>query len=174
MSDIMYDEVPGYKKGSWKDYCSHNDVEIKGFFGDYRFLSNFFERDLRAYGKVWPSVENAYQAAKYSLPHWTTLLNCSPKESKKYSREHKLSSDEVLEWNKRRLSVMKELIFLKFSQDLQFRTLLLETGDKYLEELNNWWDSYWGVCDGIGENHLGKILMATREYWKFYNKIKEL
>jgi predicted NAD-dependent protein-ADP-ribosyltransferase YbiA (DUF1768 family) len=22
---------------------------------------------------------------------------------------------------------------------------------------------YWGVCNGVGENHLGKILMAYRD-----------
>jgi predicted NAD-dependent protein-ADP-ribosyltransferase YbiA (DUF1768 family) len=29
----------------------------------------------------------------------------------------------------------------------------------------NWWgDTYWGVCNGVGENHLGKLLMKIRDY----------
>lgn len=30
-------------------------------------------------------------------------------------------------------------------------------------EVNNWGDTYWGVCNGIGDNHLGKILMKIRD-----------
>ena len=31
-----------------------------------------------------------------------------------------------------------------------------------LIEGNEWGDTFWGTCDGIGENHLGKILMRIR------------
>lgn len=27
---------------------------------------------------------------------------------------------------------------------------------------NHWHDTYWGVCDGAGENRLGKLLMQVR------------
>lgn len=36
---------------------------------------------------------------------------------------------------------------------------------KAFEELiegNYWHDTYWGVCEGVGENHLGKLLMEIR------------
>lgn len=39
---------------------------------------------------------------------------------------------------------------------------LLETGDAELVESNWWHDYFWGVCNGRGENHLGKILMKIR------------
>jgi len=32
-----------------------------------------------------------------------------------------------------------------------------------LEETNTWGDKYWGVCNGEGENQLGKLLMKIRE-----------
>lgn len=46
---IIYDEQglkPGtrYEKGQWKEITTHNDKEIKGFFGEYRFLSNFWKK----------------------------------------------------------------------------------------------------------------------------------
>jgi hypothetical protein len=41
MSEIRYDEVLAYGPDSWKQYSQHNAMEIKGFSGDYRFLSNF-------------------------------------------------------------------------------------------------------------------------------------
>ena len=44
--------------------------------------------------------------------------------------------------------------------------MLLSTGDKYLEETNHWKDTYYGVCDGVGKNVLGKILMSVRNIIK--------
>jgi predicted NAD-dependent protein-ADP-ribosyltransferase YbiA (DUF1768 family) len=42
------------------------------------------------------------------------------------------------------------------------REMLLLTGDCELVEGNTWGDKFWGVCDGEGENHLGKLLMKIR------------
>lgn len=67
---------------------------------------------------------------------------------------------------------MSQLIFQKFLTDLQLRQKLLDTKDAYLEETNNWNDTFWGVCNGEGENNLGKILMATREYFKYNDKLR--
>jgi hypothetical protein len=40
--------------------------------------------------------------------------------------------------------------------------MLLLTGDEELIEGNFWGDVFWGVCNGVGKNHLGKILMEVR------------
>lgn len=40
---------------------------------------------------------------------------------------------------------------------------LLDTGDQRLVEGNVWGDRYWGVCDGVGENWLGELLMQVRD-----------
>jgi hypothetical protein len=48
-------------------------------------------------------------------------------------------------------------------QNAALNTLLQETQNKYLEETNHWNDTFWGVCNGIGENRLGKILMEIRK-----------
>lgn len=57
---------------------------------------------------------------------------------------------------------MKELIILKFTNP-KLKSALLNTKDAELIERNTWNDTYWGICNGIGENHLGKILMEVRE-----------
>ena len=45
--------------------CStYNDKEIKGFFGGYRWLSNYHICDVQYEGDIFPSSENAFQAAK--------------------------------------------------------------------------------------------------------------
>jgi predicted NAD-dependent protein-ADP-ribosyltransferase YbiA (DUF1768 family) len=39
---------------------------------------------------------------------------------------------------------------------------LTATGHRKIIEGNYWGDTFWGVCKGIGENHMGKIIMQTR------------
>ena len=48
-------------------------------------------------------------------------------------------------------------------QNENLRKLLLATGDAELIEGNYWHDYYWGICNGVGQNWLGKILMEERE-----------
>ena len=51
------------------DACSFYDSDnIKGFFGGYRWLSNFHVCDVMFEGDLYPSSENAYQAAKIRWP----------------------------------------------------------------------------------------------------------
>jgi predicted NAD-dependent protein-ADP-ribosyltransferase YbiA (DUF1768 family) len=61
---------------------------------------------------------------------------------------------------------MDAVLASKF-QDPALLTLLLETGDEELCEVNEWHDQFWGVCScpkhgGTGENNLGKALMRLR------------
>jgi predicted NAD-dependent protein-ADP-ribosyltransferase YbiA (DUF1768 family) len=32
-----------------------------------------------------------------------------------------------------------------------------------LIEENTWGDTFWGICKGQGENHLGRLLMQIRD-----------
>lgn len=61
--------------------------------------------------------------------------------------------------------IMYDLNVIKFSNPYLLN-LLLETGDRYLEETNWWRDDYWGVYHGPmgaqGLNKLGRILMKIR------------
>lgn len=59
---------------------------------------------------------------------------------------------------------MKRIVFDKFYKHQHLKDQLLETGDRYLEETNDWADSYWGVdTKKGGENNLGQILMEIRQ-----------
>ena len=57
---------------------------------------------------------------------------------------------------------MYQILKSKF-QNPELSKLLLETGDCELIEGNTWGDQFWGVCKGVGENNLGKLLMKVRE-----------
>ena len=89
-----------------------------------------------------------------------------PAEAKRFGRTIVLREG----WDGMKYDIMSSVVFDKFYRNHDIRKLLLETGDKYIEETNHWKDSVWGVCNGVGQNNLGKILMATREFWKMKEK----
>jgi ribA/ribD-fused uncharacterized protein len=170
----MYNEVPvtgtKYSVGDWKLIATHDEYNIKGFFGPYKWLSNFHlcGKGVWYEGGIYPSSENAYQAAKI-LPEYRVdeLMDCSPAESKKVWKNYPRLDKTPEEWDVRKYVVMSDVVFNKFSRDEKLRQKLLETGDKYLEETNWWKDTYWGVDINLGgQNNLGKILMKVRDYWK--------
>jgi ribA/ribD-fused uncharacterized protein len=115
---------------------------------------------------MYPSTENAFMAAKtLDRDERLQFVHISPKEAKALGRTIKLRPD----WNKVRVEVMYAVIFDKFYRNKGIRRWLLDTGDKLLVEGNHWNDKFWGVCEGEGENMLGKILMQIREDFKFIN-----
>jgi ribA/ribD-fused uncharacterized protein len=134
------------------------------FRGRYFFLSNFFPHrmmvNLECGTVVAPTLEHAYQASKTTdIPSQRLICICSrPSEAKRLGRKAPISAD----WELRKLRVMEELLRIKFS-DETMRYLLQDTGDEELVEGNNWGDTFWGVCNGVGENHLGKLLMKIRQ-----------
>jgi len=142
---------------------------IYGFFGENRFLSNFYPCRIGVYwmGTLFPSTEHAYQAAKFPKVFHKEFVNITAAKSKKLAREISKDDPEIFSdesWKKVKDTVMAQIVFQKFTNNQDLKELLLATGEKYLEETNSWKDVYWGVCNGVGQNKLGKILMATRSY----------
>lgn len=140
-------------------------MKIDRFSGQYRFLSNFYPCAVQYEGEWYPTVEHAYQAAKFPPEQRGEFLNLAtmrPGEAKRRGRGRGGS-----DWYNKSLSVMRNLLREKFKEP-KLRKLLLETGDAELIEGNNWHDCFYGVCDctrcgGKGSNHLGKGLMQVRE-----------
>lgn len=133
--------------------------KIDRFFGKYRFLSNFWPCQILMEGIIYPSIENAYQAAKtLDRDLRTQFVDISPGEAKKLGRKLQLRKD----WEKYKIPAMELFVFQKF-RNPKLKGFLLDTDNKELIEGNTWGDKFWGVCDGVGENHLGKILMKVRD-----------
>jgi ribA/ribD-fused uncharacterized protein len=86
----------------------------------------------------------------------------TPGEAKKAGRMVTPRSD----WENVKLNIMREIVFIKFDGHLNLKELLLATRDHELIEGNQWHDTFWGVCDGVGQNYLGKILMEIRNIFK--------
>lgn len=132
---------------------------IDKFDGKYRFLSNFWKCVVEYNGIIFPSVEHAYQARKCICPvMWWFFLSITAGQAKRLGREIPCRSD----WEAIKIGVMRDLIKRKFKNP-ELRWLLFETGTQELVEGNTWGDIFWGVCNGVGENWLGKILMEERE-----------
>ena len=162
-----------YNLGDWKKIAVHTDTEIRGFFGDYRWLSNFHESIVFYEGAAYLSSENAYQAAKVREEDREKLQTCSPADSKKIWKICKKIDVDAKQWDARKYDVMSAVIFDKFHTDAILKKFLLDTGTKYLEELNWWGDDYWGVdLKKGGQNKLGIILMATRTHLRTLEKYR--
>lgn len=171
MSDLMFNEVPvvgdKYKFGDWQLYAVHDEKNIKGFFGDYRWLSNFHPCSVFFETLSYPSSENAYQAAKIDSDYRHYLQSCTPAKSKREWKKYPMIDMDAGSWDSRKYDIMACILFDKFCRNENLRKKLLETGDKYLEETNHWKDSMWGVdIKKGGQNNLGKILMKIRTFWK--------
>jgi hypothetical protein len=133
---------------------------ITSFTGDFFFLSNFYEARVTLDGITYPTSEHAYQAMKtLDMAERARILKCETAgKVKKLGKTVKLRSD----WEHVKLRVMKHIVCLKFLQNMELMNDLVETYPAHLEEGNTWGDTYWGTVDGMGENHLGKILMRAR------------
>ena len=136
---------------------------IDSFEGKYYFLSNFYHVDVKYDGIVYNNTEAAFQAQKVlDDSEKLSFSNLSPRKAKKLGREVKLRED----WRDVKDNYMYEICKAKFTQHEDLARKLLETGDEELVEGNRWNDTYWGVCNGKGENRLGKILMRVRDELK--------
>lgn len=135
---------------------------ITSFQGPFRWLSNFWIAPVMFEQHIYASVENGYQAAKTHPSQRAPFRACSPGAAKRLGRRVPLPAD----WAQRRVCVMRDLIREKFAFGSPLAAQLLGTGDATLVEGNTWGDRFWGVCGGVGENHLGRILMQRREELK--------
>lgn len=142
-----------------KAYVVHDDTQIKGFFGEYRWLSNFHVSPVYFNNTTFGSVEAAYQSAKCATREEALkFILMNPLDAKRAGSKVRLPAN----WEQFKFGVMQECVLSKFSLDEGLKHRLLSTGDKLLEETNHWNDRYWGVCNGVGLNRLGQTLMHVR------------
>lgn len=135
---------------------------VFGFQGEYRCFSNFWQAPITYRGLTYGSNEAAFQAEKCVNEEekliFTTL---SPEKAKSKGRRVLLRDD----WDTYRLTVMEDIVYLKFKTHPELSEKLLATHPRRLVEGNSWNDRFWGVDKRtlIGKNHLGRILMRVRD-----------
>lgn len=122
------------------------------------FLSNFYTAPVYYQGLWFENSEAAFQSAKCP-ERMEEFCGLNPSEAKKLGRKMHLRDD----WEEVKEDVMYDVCKAKFTQNPDLALRLIHTGDAELIEGNTWGDKVWGVCDGVGQNLLGKILMRIRD-----------
>lgn len=133
---------------------------IDSFSGQYNFLSNFYPVNIIIDDEIYPTVEHAFQAMKCDDPSdRETILACkTPADAKRAGRKVKLRRN----WERDKADIMYMLVRQKFNNP-ELALKLKETRSEELVEGNTWNDTFWGMCNGVGCNMLGKILMQVRD-----------
>jgi ribA/ribD-fused uncharacterized protein len=131
------------------------------FRDEYWFLSNMYPCDCTFNGIKFTCSESLFQALKcIKVSDMKKFEGLDGRSAKKLGREIKLRDD----WNTYRLKAMRLALEVKFGRNPELRTLLKNTAPLELVEDNTWGDKFWGRSSGIGENHLGKLLMELRSH----------
>jgi ribA/ribD-fused uncharacterized protein len=128
----------------------------------HRELSNFAPYAIELDGFLWATVENFYQAQKFTDPALVDMIRKAEKPiiAKNLADKHR---DKIRPgWDAMKEAVMERALRKKFQTHAEVRAILLATGDEDLFEAAPS-DTYWGIGrDGSGLNKLGLILMRIR------------
>lgn len=150
----------------WAD----DDETHGGFRGEYDFLSNMYEFEVHYKGLAFPSSEYLYQWLKVEptapdAEAWREKILTAPhgRKAKTLTKKRGFPLRQVKDIDEFRLKAMKIALWAKFKQP-EMAKKLLATGDTTLVEYNTWRDEFFGICNGVGHNHLGRLLMECRLY----------
>ena len=136
---------------------------IDKFEGKYFFLSNFYECPVLYNMLTYQNSEAAFHAQKtFDFETRKKFTTLNPSEAKRLGRIISLRED----WEEVKLEHMKAILLCKFEQNPELKEKLIATYPHELIEGNWWHDTYWGVCNGVGQNNLGKILMELRDWFR--------
>ena len=140
------------------------------FKDDLYFLSNMYPCNVTiSIGGVaytFSCVESAFQACK-NFSRATEFIGLDGYQARKLGRQVELRKD----WSTIKFQIMELIVKAKFDQNPDLITKLVAVQGDIVEE-NTWNDTCWGVCNGVGENHLGKILMKLRDGYSKVNRPK--
>lgn len=129
------------------------------FRNNFQFLSNMYPCRVQYKGTEYSCSESAFQAQKCTNSVDKDMFaGFDGKMAKSWGRRVPLRKD----WNEVRIPIMEEIVRAKFVQNPSLAEKLIKV-EGPIQEDNSWHDTFWGVCNGVGENHLGKILMTIRD-----------
>lgn len=148
-------------------------AQLKNHVLPLKRLSNFSEDPVTYNGVIYPTVEHAFQAQKYSFTDkpelmqlFTTYATAAEAKSagtKGAMKKHKTELD-INKWNECRDALMEALISSKIEKNPEIKNILIIAKQYNIRFVHfSRTDMYWGAHmneDGSikkGENHLGKI-----------------
>ena len=160
--------VPGVNALLGDDVPTGWYLRDTGFFytPQLYFLDNFSAFQIKYGDHLWPTVEHAYQAAKFpeqSTP-WQVIGSApSPHSAKKLAHQDEYADLHDPAWDTRKVEVMRTLLWCKVKQHEYVKRKLLATAHMRLVE-DSPTDNFWGRGQTWeGENWLGRLWMEIRE-----------
>lgn len=136
-----------------------NDLVKKNFY-----LCNFYMRPMTYKGRKYSNAEAAYQAQKCKeKADINSFVDGGLFSSPAAAREHGQTIPIVDNWDDIRVEVMFDVIKEKFLQNPDLAARLLKTKGMLITEGDRFEDTFWGLTENGGENHLGNILMYIRD-----------
>lgn len=132
----------------------------------YGCFSNFTPCHIEFEGVSYQNSEAAWQSLKsLDMDTRKSFSELSAGQAKKKGRRVALRSD----WESVKYQLMVDVCYAKFTQNEEFKQVLLSTGDDTIvEDTTGWHDNIWGNCNcpkcqnKVGRNLLGKALMEVR------------
>lgn len=153
--------------------------EILFFFSkepENKEFSNFYETEFELDGVKYKSAEHAYQGIKAKTfgddEAFQKILKAKSAQSAKAAGK-KVKDFKEETWKEKKDEVMKTILRAKFTQNLELRKKLLDSGDKRIANADSR-DKYWGIGTSAnttmakdpakwkGENKLGALLEELR------------
>ena len=101
-------------------------------FGDLGYLANYSSHGFYKNDIYYKTVEHYYQSEKFdNIEIKNKIINCdTPKEASNVGRSRDLK--RIDNFKDKKLDVMYEGLYLKFSQNKDIRSKLIETGDSLI------------------------------------------
>ncbi|OGK19029.1 hypothetical protein A3D80_03670 [Candidatus Roizmanbacteria bacterium RIFCSPHIGHO2_02_FULL_40_13b] len=136
---------------------------------EYYIFDNFSSFQVKWKGTLWPTVEHAFQAAKFETTDskiYNEIKNVkSADEARRIAVRNK--DKRTANWNEIKVEIMKNIVRHKINQHPYVLKKLIQSGKRKIIE-DSWRDSQWGWGeDKKGKNLMGKIWMELRkEYLK--------
>lgn len=142
---------------------------ISGFEGRHFFLSTAFNAPINYQGLVFKTADHLFcwLTTDPKAPGWRNrILNADTAMLARNIWEGQQCPKVIADnWEEFQIKAMKRAVWEKF-QNPALQAKLLKTDNLELLAENQEGDRLFGVVDGEGDNHLGKLLMAMRSYLK--------
>ena len=125
-------------------------------------FSNFSAHTVKFNGLIYPTVEHAFHAQKFSDPKLREKIIRADSPLVAWQMARKLKAERREDWNSVKIEILKVIIREKINQHTEVRDALIATGTEDIIEQNPN-DDFWGSgANGNGQNNTGKILMELR------------
>jgi ribA/ribD-fused uncharacterized protein len=133
------------------------------------YFSPYTAHAIEIGGVVYPTVEHAYQCARYTDSAVREEIRAARSPVKAWETSSKYKSTQIPEFKDEafKLRVMKDLMRKKAEQHEEVRQALLDSGNKEIVKHIYTYppgDGFWDDGEhGEGANHMGRMWMEIRE-----------